>query len=127
MNREQALKEIHKRMQKLDEELRQLKIRAAEIEDELERQRVINLILSRTHGNLEEIKEILDRDEPVCLTCGFGCCKHVYYGAEVVRSPDGNLELVGWGDEELYCENDPDHDVTLPSWCGITLEDFKTS
>ena len=127
MNEEQALKEIYKRMQKLDEELRQLRMQAVGIENELEKQRVIDLILSSTHGNPEEIKKILDRDEPVCLVCGFGCCRHVYYGAEVVKSPDGNLELVGWNDEELCCENDPVHDVVLPSWYGITLKDFETS
>lgn len=118
------LEKIRQRIERLDEELRALRSKAAEIEDQLERQRVIDSILLWSEGDLQKIEKALQDDVAVCLECGVVPVRHEFYGAMVVEV-NGKLELQDWESEDYVCLNDPSHEVVLPSWYEIRIEDFQ--
>lgn len=120
----EELEQLRQRIVKLDEELKVLRAKAAEIEDRLERQRVIDAILKWSEGDLRKIEKALQDDVAVCLECGVVPVRHEFYEAMAVEV-NGKLELQDWEYEDYVCLNDPSHEVVLPSWYEIKIEDFQ--
>ncbi len=118
------LEEIRREIERLSEQLQELREKERGAEEEEERRHLIERIWEWSGGDMGKIQELLDDDTPVCLICGPDDVVEVYYGATVLER-GGRLELVEFDSVELKCTNDSDHTVLLPSVYGIDLEDFE--
>lgn len=113
-------REIRRLRQKLNR-LEELKEKEEEAE---RRRRLIERIREMSGGSVEKIREILEKDSPICLTCG-GKTECRFYGGYGVIEDDGKVVLIGYDELDFVCKRDEDHDVVLPSWFSVSLEDFE--